>query len=247
MMFKNSLGQEVYQEEPIFPLFSCEPNKKMCKCIGTGFFIHGQGVFVTAKHIFIDNLDKRLSTLYAIQTTSKGDRHIRPVKYPLLHPKADIAVGLLGESRLPNKSDVQTEIAAYFKLNFSELQRDDKIKTYAFPLSQTEELKKDEFEFTFGGKWSYGTVVNFYKNGVSLLKNKCYQTTMAIEHGASGGPVLKDNLVVGVNSTGWDVLKGEAPISFITPIDLILELSVRVGDRTVSFKELIENKVIKVK
>lgn len=80
-----------------------------------------------------------------------------------------------------------------------------------------------------------------------MVRNRCYQTTMTIEHGASGGPVLKNDLVVGINSSGMDLPEGEIPISFITPIDLILDLSVPNGDQLISIKELVTNGSINAK
>ncbi len=68
-MFKNSLGEDVDQEVPIFPLISYSPDKNIWKCVGTGFFIQPLGGFVTAKHVFYDNSGKNLPTLYAVQTT----------------------------------------------------------------------------------------------------------------------------------------------------------------------------------
>lgn len=81
---------------------------------------------------------------------------------------------------------------------------------------------------TFEGSWSEGTVTNYHEQGFSLLKNKCFETNMKIESGASGGPVLINDIVVGVNSTGYDFHEEEVPLSFITPI-VILPESCTIG------------------
>lgn len=246
-MFKNSLGSETYQEEPIFPLVTYNSDKNIWRCVGTGFFIQGYGGFATAKHVFFDNDGKHLPTLYAVQTTSKMERHIRLLKHFVVHPEADIAVGFLGKRRLEGGVDVTPEIATSFMLNFEKLNIEDSVRTYAFPLTQTENLEDGEFEFTFEGKWATGKIVDFHEDGSPLVRNKCYQTTMIIEHGASGGPVLKNNLVVGINSSGMTLPEGEVPVSFFTPIDLILDLSVPNDNKLISIKDLVANGSIATK
>ncbi len=64
---------------------------------------------------------------------------------------------------------------------------------------------------------------------------------MLIKHGASGGPVLRGNTIIGVNSTGFDIFQNEEPISFITPITQILELTLRDSDgEKTSVQELMD-------
>jgi S1-C subfamily serine protease len=246
-MFKNSLGTETYQEEAIFPLVTYFPAKNIWRCVGTGFFIQGYGGFVTAKHVFFDNNDEHLPTLFAVQTTPTMERHIRILKHFVAHPDADIAVGFLGKRRLKGGADVTPEIAASFILNFEKLNVGDRVRTYAFPLTQTENLGEGQFEFTFAGKWADGDIVDIHEEGSPLVRNRCYQTTMKIEHGASGGPVLKNDLVVGINSSSMTLPDGEVPISFVTPIDLILDLSVPNDDKMISIRDLVANGSITAK
>lgn len=245
-MFKNSFGKETYQEEPIFPLVSYNPETDTWKCVGTGFFIQGYGGFVTAKHVFFENNGDHLPTIYAVQTTSNMERHIRSLKHFVVHPEADIAVGFLGKRRLRGV-DVTPEIATSFTLNFEKLNVGDHVRTYAFPLTEKKNLNDNQVEFTFAGKWATGEIVDFHEEGSPLVRNRCYQTTMTIEHGASGGPVLKNNLVVGINSSGMNLPEGEIPISFITPIDLILDLSVPNNGHLIPIKELVANGSITAK
>ena len=80
------------------------------------------------------------------------------------------------------------------------------------------------YEFTFTGDWQTGHVQELHETGFSNLKNKCYQTSINIKSGASGGPVIKDNKVIGINSSGLELQINEEPISFITPIKLLEEL-----------------------
>ncbi len=243
-MFTNSDGKEVLTEEPIFPLVSFNPDTKIWKCVGTGFFIQAIGGFVTAKHVFFENDGTHLPTVFAIQTTSSNERHVRVLKHFVAHESADIAVGLLGPRRLHGGKNVPSQNATPFTLNFGNINIEDQVRTYAFPLSERKALDSGEYEFTFKGKWSAGKVVEYCEDGSPLVRNPCYQTTMLIDHGASGGPVLKNNLVVAINSSSMQVLEGETPISFITPIDFILDLSVPENDTLIPIKELIEKGVI---
>lgn len=132
-------------------------------------------------------------------------------------------------------------------MNFEKLNDGDSVRTYAFPLTEKQDLEDGQVKFTFSGKWATGSVVDFHEEGSPIIKNRYYQTTMAIEHGASGGPVLKNNLVVGINSSGMNLPEGETVISFITPIDLILDLSVPIGDKLITIKELVANGSISTK
>jgi hypothetical protein len=246
-MFKNSLGNETYQEEPIFPLVSFFPAKGIWKCVGTGFFIQPLGGFVTAKHVFFENDGSHLPSLFAVQTTSTMERHIRVLEHFVPHPDADIAVGFLGKRGIGGGVNTEPEIATNFTIDLNRLETGDKVRTYAFPLTKSEILEEGKTEFVFSGKWAGGEIVNYLENGSPLVKNRCYQTTMSIEHGASGGPVLKNDLVVGVNSSAMTLPQGEIPISFVTPIDFILDLSVPNGKTLISIKELVKNGSIPVK
>lgn len=247
-MIKNSLGRTLSSEEPIFPLLSFDPKTSTWKCLGTGFFIHNFGGFVTAKHVFFDDDGKHVPTLYAVQTTESQERHLRVIRHFVAHPNADVGVGFLGQHRLVDGTNVKPEIATCFQIDTEPLSIGDQIRTFAFPLTTTElDEQENSFEFTFMGNWSGGIIKECHEEGFSLLRNKCYQTTMKIESGASGGPVLRNNLVVGVNSTGYDVSEDEEPISLISPIELIFDLAVPTGSTTKTIKMLIEEGYILAK
>jgi len=246
-MFKNSLGTKTLAEELIFPLVSFNPDSNIWKCVGTGFFIQGYGGFVTAKHVFFDNTGEPLPTMFGIQSTSSNELHVRPVENLALHIHADIGVGMLGKRRMKGKINIEPVIAPSFTLNFHRQKNGDNVRTFAFPLTETQTFENGEFEFTFIGKWSVGQIVDFHEEGSPMVRNRCYQTNMDIEHGASGGPVLNNDLVIGINSSGMEVMESESPISFVTPIDLILDLSVPYGKDSISIKELTKNGSIHIK
>jgi hypothetical protein len=71
------------------------------------------------------------------------------------------------------------------------------------------------------------TVENVLPDGRdrTLLPSKCFQTSMNILGGASGGPVaFGEGNVFGINSTGID---GEDGVSFISSIGDLFDLSIR--------------------
>jgi hypothetical protein len=246
-MFKNSFGTETHQEEAIFPLLTFLPDKNTWKCVGTGFFIQALGGFVTAKHVFYDNKGNNFPSLYAVQTTSKMERHLRVLEHFVPHQDSDIAVGFLGKRRIKGGQNLTPEIATSFMISFEKLNLGDLVRTYAFPHTQSQNIEYGKTEFTFAGKWAGGSIVEYNEDGSPIVRNRCYQTSMNIEHGASGGPVLKNDLVVGVNSSGMTLPEGEIPISFVTPIDFILDLSVPNDKELISIRELIENGSISLK
>lgn len=220
-MFKNSLGQQVSNEGSIFPLVTFFPERQSFKCLGTGFFITPRGGFVTAKHVFFQNDGTHVPTLFGIQSLETGERIVRTVVNFVTHKNADIAIGHLGGATIQNIPEIP--LASVFIISTQELSIGDEIKTYAFPLTETTYPGATLTEFKFLGRWSVGKIIDYHPDGMSLLRNACYQTSMKIQDGASGGPVFKDNYVIGINSTGMDVEPESEPISAITPINFIRE------------------------
>lgn len=242
-MLAKSQSQKFNPEESIFPLITYNPKTNIWKCLGTGFFINPYGGFVTAKHVAFENENSYEPTLYAIQTTKKQERHLRPIAYYRMHRNADIVVGYLGKRRLSDGSNVEPEIAPAFQLNLKPLSEGDEVRTFAFPLSEAAEIESGTFELSFKGTWSAGKIIELMDRS-PLVNNKCYHTNMKIEGGASGGPVLKNNVVIGINSSGFDITDGD-PISFVTPIDLILSLKVPDNREEITIHELVKKGHIK--
>jgi hypothetical protein len=68
---------------------------------------------------------------------------------------------------------------------------------------------------------------------------------MAIDSGSSGGPVFNnEGYVVGINSGSFDLDGMEDPISFVTPLDFILDLRLTDGDKMISIRDAIERGAI---
>lgn len=237
-MFRNSIGQEIGNEQPIFPLISFEKKSSKFKCLGTAFFIHPFGWFVTAKHVLYDNNQNVPEIILGVQTLSNKDHVSREVTHLSIHPSADIAIGRLGIARNGRAVKVQYELASPFVLSFKTLKLNDPIMTFGYPRTLNK-VEENLITFNFKGTWTNGLIQDFCPEGSPVVRNRCYQTSMLIDTGASGGPVFKDNFVVGINSSGYDLLIGEDPLSFITPIDLLLDLELEVNNKLLPIRDLI--------
>lgn len=234
-------------KETVFPIVTYDPETNKWKCLGTGFFISPVGAFITAKHLFMDSDNKMEPTLYGIHNINNKEYHVRIVKKLVVHKNSDFLIGLLGNRKLSTKKDVHPQLSKFSVLDFEPLQTGDEIYTYSFPNTTREDFQNESTEFTFNGTFSYGKIIDFHPNGSPVVRNKCYQTNMKIDSGASGGPVFKKGYIVGVNSSSFALPENEEPISFITPIDYILDLIVEENGEKISVRDLIKEGYIKTK
>lgn len=56
MLFSNKL--KFRDEQGIFPVIVFEKNAQSFRCIDTSFFINGLGIFVTARHVIVDEVSE---------------------------------------------------------------------------------------------------------------------------------------------------------------------------------------------
>jgi len=245
-MFKNENEEIIEHERVIFPLLFHDLSKEDFKCIGTAFFINALGWFITAKHVLYNNKGDVLKTIYGIQTLSDGKQVARQLKQISIHPSADIAIGILDDAFDGSGHPVEYELAPTLELSLAMLSKQDEISSFNFPKSNRT-YDQHLVHFKFAGLWTKGKIEGFMPDGSPLVKNACYQTSMHIDTGASGGPVFKGNQVVGVNSSGFELQKGKKPLSFITPVDFILDLNLQDDNGLlVSMDTLIRNNFIKL-
>ncbi len=230
----------------IFPIITFDPQNRRWKCLGTGFFINPVGAFVSAKHVFMDSDGKIEKTLYSVHISEKEENYIRPVKQIVVHPNADILIGLLGIKRIKDQS-FKADISNYCSIDLEPLKNDDEIYTFAYPNTESEDFNNSETKFTFTERKEKGKIIDYHERGSPVVRNRCYQTNMKVDSGASGGPVLKNEFIVGVNSSGYSLSDNEEPLSFITPIDYILDLEVEENNKKIAVRELIKKGYIKTK
>lgn len=244
-MLKNRIGEEVNHERAIVPLISFDRKTKVFRCVGTAFFVNSSGLFITAKHVLFDNKDNMFEMIFGLQALSSGILVSRKIIHLCIHDKADIAIGRLEDKAYDgNAIEVAFEPAPHFIVSFNSLEPNDEIMAFGYPRVGKETIDT-KTTFKIEGIWSTGVIKEYCPAGASLIRHRCYQTSMHIESGASGGPVFKNNQVVGINSTGWHLEEGEEPLSYITPIDYIFDLQFELDDgQLITVKELVENNFI---
>ena len=241
MLYSNEI--ELQDEKGIFPLYVFERDKKNFRCIGTTFFLNGLGIFVTARHVFANEL-KNDTDIFVLQNLSTKQFVARKVTHLRIHPTADIAIGQLGVALDPmTATPVNFEIAPNCRVSFAALKNGTKLSGFGY--SKTDKtVDGNPTTFTIKGTWAKGTIEDFHQDGFSMLKNSCYQTNMEMNSGCSGGPVFSDGCVVGINSTSFDRPDDTSPLSFITPIGYVLPLQVDINDELITVEEMIKRGAI---
>lgn len=233
----NSNGIEFRNEQGIFPLIVFNRQTQSFKCIGTSFFINGLGVFVTAKHV-VQNEVSDTNMMFVVQNLSDHITVNRVVTNLCIHPTADIAVGLVGIGRDPmTAKEVPFAVAPNCRLSFKEMRSGMPLMGFGYPKTK-KIINANLTTLEFRGTWAQGTIDDYLPNGISNLKNRCYQTNMIIESGCSGGPVFSDGWVVGINSSSFEMTLEETLISFITTVDYLLDLQLPIANELLSVREI---------
>jgi hypothetical protein len=238
-------GKYTDPSQAIFPVFK-ELNGKW-DLLGTGFFISTLGIFVSAKHIFVDENNEprhHLKTLHFFENKSYMVRDIFAVT---INNQADVGIGQLQpihhkRTGAPLKNKIVTLTTQTLKIG-------EKIFTYAHPIT-TIQSKSKLVEIRCHPQFYEGKVTEFYpdKRDSCMLPSPCYRTDMQIHGGASGGPVFRTNeQVCGINSSGYDTKP--PPISYVSRINEILDLKITGSQTTdtTTIKELIQKKHIILK
>jgi hypothetical protein len=244
-------GVELHPNQGIFPLLAQEPDGSF-RFVGTAFFVAPAGIFLTAAHVVADVQQgdgNPPQPLAAVQFNADGTYLLRSVHVTARNPRADVAIGYLSplrhrETSEPYPNRVVTLSATYPRLG-------DHVVTFAYP--KTRVLAGPPHHLDFEPAYFAGKVVHHWPNGrdAVILPSACFQTTMVLHGGASGGPVFgPDGGAFGVNSTGF----GEDELSFVSSVWDALDLPIpnlRFGRtapvQNTSLRELISLGIIEVK
>lgn len=234
---------------------SIDPGKAVCaifrqedsgdlKLIGTGFFICNNGVFVTAGHVLRDVLNEDLQQERAIVvldfSPNKGYA-IRNLICGIVKNESDVGIGLCRE-QTHNESGEKL-LNKILCISSEEPSIGDRIFTYAYP--NTVHRKTDKEEIHLNPLFYEGKVTEIYPDGRDsvFLPSKCYQTSITIHGGASGGPVFNEKgHVIGINSTGFE---GCNDVSFISAVQDVwglslpnVKLSEGASEQSITVREL---------
>jgi hypothetical protein len=231
--FKDNYGNDLMPFELVFPILRLKEDGDF-QTVGTGFFVHPAGGFVTAKHCLYNN-NVYDDKCYAVHSITANYHEIRKIRYFEAHPIADIGMGML-KGQIRRRDDGELVLKASFPVSLVHIEIGEKISTIAYPRMKISSGKIGTFRCDkFEGK-----IVEYLPDGSASVKDECYQTNMLVKSGASGGPVLRGNQIIGVNSSSISVAIHEEPISFITPIIKILDLTLKDSmGKTTTVKELI--------
>lgn len=220
-----SNGELVDPTQAIFAIFK-QTRDGSLQMLGTGFFITTLGIFVTAKHVFMDVIDKRgnaTAPLAILQIIKDNTFYMRPVQSCVTHANADVAVGVA--AHMSHKVTGEPLFNKVLTLSLTYPHIGETIFTYAYPGTTVVQSEKKEIHIS--PRFYDGQVVEYFPKGRdrTMLPFPCYQTSIYLHGGASGGPVFGENgKVIGVNSTGYE---GDSDISFISRIQDIYDLSLR--------------------
>jgi hypothetical protein len=213
-------GTDTCGYQVIFPILKQVAGGSL-DLIGTGFFIASMGLFASAKHVLRDCFDEKGNRKYPVCLLHflPDDEYLfRHIMWCSSHPTADVAVGLAEPAADAQSNGVLT-------LTTSSPGMGETIATYAYPRTEIQQVGTAEI-LNFKPAFYEGRVVEFFPNGRDqcLLPRPCYQTSMEIHGGASGGPVVgKSGRVFALNSTGWD---GVSDVSFVSRVEEILHLAI---------------------
>ena len=219
-LFVNGKGEHVHPVNSII-LIVQKNVTNIWTPLGTGFFISPNGLFVTAKHVLVDNDGKLLDSLAALQIFRREEKTlVRDIVQVDLHPyeKNDVAIGLLKNN---NQSPILND--ALF-ITDRDPQKNERIATYSIPKPAAIDLNDGKFEIQFAPRIIWGEIEEHYPLGRddSGTFGNCFQTSIHLEGGCSGGPVfLSDGSVFGINSKGFAF-----PVSFISSITNIFDLKI---------------------
>jgi len=242
--FKNQDGKVIEHPDAIVPLISLDSNSEFY-FIGTAFYITSNGLLMTAKHCLYDKDDNLLDNLWVYHFLPDGGYVIREIFMENVFISDDYDIAYLMPTELSDKGGRLLTNSALQITNVGP-QIGDQLSTYAYPDSGIVYFDSGDSFHMFNANFFLGKCEDYHDKGCGILKNPCYQTSVKIKSGSSGGPVFnKDGAVFAVCSTGLDLIPGESDLSFVTPLAPSFNMTIKdATGKIYSIMDLINMKFI---
>lgn len=189
-----------------FPLMTHDTNGTW-RLVGTGFYINDQGFFVTAKHVIEDVLEDGVPKLplgiLHLHSPSglfgPTEAIMRPVSQCWLGDKADIALGVAAS--ITNKETGKPLTNWTWTLSWPVPTNGSVVATYAFP---DHAVTDNGTRFRFSPDAYAGRVEESGEfRDQKIIPFPFLQVNCRMHGGASGGPIICNGYVVGINCTEY--------------------------------------------
>jgi hypothetical protein len=201
-------------------------DKKTIEFVGTGFFAAKGGLFITARHVLntVCDDDPRGPFVLGIIQFIPGSGFVeRPVSRAAVSNQSDIGIGVSAEMTSPTRGRLDNPV---LRLSTRDPAVGEAVFTYAYP---------DTVTVPSGGLTQLHINPHFYEGKIeehfpdrrdaSVLTWPCFQTSIHLHGGSSGGPVFDSSgAVFGVNTAS---MTPYTDVSYVTKVrdavDLVLD------------------------
>jgi S1-C subfamily serine protease len=221
--FQSSDGSVTNEPKAIVPLL--KHDETGTSAVGTAFYISAE-IIVTAKHCIEEEgrvvVEKGFSILH--WELEEKDHYVqRPILGGWPCPVSDIAVLLAAPMHHTEKGHpIPTQSVL---ISIERPPPGSEVATYAYPNTRVERNGKLT-TIRLKPKLVQGRLVDYFPAGrdSAMIDWPVYETDMEIGPGCSGGPVFSENgTAFAVNTSSFEGSEDASPVSYITPIDYILD------------------------
>lgn len=207
-------------------------DKKTVDFVGTGFFAAKGGVFITARHVLRAALEEGAGGPYGlgvIQFVPGAGFIERPVRRVVLNNHSDVGIGVSAQMTRPTGVTLDNPI---LRLSPRDPAIGEPVFTYAYPDTVT--VARDALtEVHINPHFYEGQIVEHFpeRRDASVLTWPCFQTSIHLHGGSSGGPVFDSTgAVFGINTTSIAPYTDTSYVSKVRDaLDLVID-EISIGE-----------------